>query len=145
MRTGLAKCNSVLVVRESETSEAVQDDPVSDARGALRIILRVIATVLLVLAVVAAASVILFALAGAKGILRPMVAMAMSVVIAWFGIGYFRQMGNPPPPDPEPIAVDPGLRLAYICEMCGLELAVVMAAKEKAPKHCGEPMVLIRL
>jgi hypothetical protein len=28
--------------------------------------------------------------------------------------------------------------------MCGLELAVVAVAKERAPKHCGESMVLVR-
>jgi hypothetical protein len=28
--------------------------------------------------------------------------------------------------------------------MCGLELAVVAVAKERAPKHCGEAMVLVR-
>jgi hypothetical protein len=28
--------------------------------------------------------------------------------------------------------------------MCGLELAVVAVAKERAPKHCGESMVLVQ-
>ena len=65
-------------------------------------------------------------------------------VVASLGIGYFRQVGNPPPPDPEPIAVNPGLRLAYVCDMCGLELAVLKVAKDRAPKHCGETMTLVR-
>jgi hypothetical protein len=64
--------------------------------------------------------------------------------VASLGIGYFRQVGNPPPPDPEPLAVHPGLRLAYVCDMCGLELAVLKVAKERAPKHCGETMTLVR-
>ena len=38
----------------------------------------------------------------------------------------------------------PGLRLAYVCDMCGLELAVLKVAKERAPKHCGETMTLVR-
>lgn len=71
-------------------------------------------------------------------------ALVMFLFIAWFGIGFFRQLGNPPPPDLPPDEVDPALRLAYVCEMCGLELAVVKAAKDKAPKHCSEPMVLIQ-
>lgn len=71
-------------------------------------------------------------------------AVVMFLVIAWFGIGYFRQLGNPPPPDSPPDDVDPELRLAYVCDMCGLELAVVKASKESAPKHCGEAMVLVQ-
>ena len=66
------------------------------------------------------------------------------VAFTWIGIGYFKQITTPPPPEPEPVRVDPGLHLAYVCEMCGLELAVVKAAKERAPKHCGEAMILIR-
>ena len=77
-------------------------------------------------------------------ILRVLVGAVLFVVVASLGIGYFRQVGNPPPPDPEPMAVHPGLRLAYVCDMCGLELAVLKVAKERAPKHCGETMTLVR-
>jgi hypothetical protein len=77
-------------------------------------------------------------------ILRVLVGAVLFVVVAGLGIGYFRQVGNPPPPDPEPIAVNPGLRLAYVCDMCGLELAVLKVAKDRAPKHCGETMTLVR-
>ena len=79
-----------------------------------------------------------------SGVGRVVIAAAIALIIGWLGIGYFRQLTHPPPPDPTPVAVDPRLRLAYVCEMCGLELAVVMAAKDKPPKHCGEPMVLVR-
>jgi hypothetical protein len=40
--------------------------------------------------------------------------------------------------------VHPGLRLADLCEMCGLELAVVKVSKDRAPRHCGEAMTLTR-
>lgn len=76
--------------------------------------------------------------------IRLAVAAAMSLGIAWLGIGYFSQLGNPPPPDAPPTDVHPGLRLAYLCEMCGLELAVVRVSKDRAPRHCGEPMTLTR-
>jgi hypothetical protein len=72
------------------------------------------------------------------------VAGVMSLGIAWLGIGYFSQLGHPPPPEAPPTDVHPGLRLAYLCEMCGLELAVVKVAKDRAPRHCGEPMTLTR-
>lgn len=79
-----------------------------------------------------------------SGILRLAVALVLSIAVASFGIGYFRQLSHPPPPEPEPTDVHPGLRLAYLCEMCGLELAVVRVAKDRAPRHCGDEMVLIR-
>jgi hypothetical protein len=77
-------------------------------------------------------------------LIRLAVAATMSLGIAWLGIGYFSQLGNPPPPDAPPTDVHPGLRLAYLCEMCGLELAVVKVSKDRAPRHCGEPMTLTR-
>ena len=33
--------------------------------------------------------------------------------------------------------------LRYVCTMCGLELKVEKAARDKAPTHCMEPMVLV--
>lgn len=123
------------------------EPPAEDAdilQGPLRLAIRMLLVILGISALILGASVLLLMVSKANGVFRVLVAMAMAVGIAAFGIGYFRQLGNPPPPDPEPMAVDPRLRLAYLCEMCGLELAVVMAAKDKAPKHCGEPMILIR-
>jgi hypothetical protein len=105
----------------------------------------VIVGAVLGLALLAAGITALFWAAGhVSGPVRFLLAVPVALVIAAFGMGYFRQLGNPPPPEPEPVSVDPGLRLAYLCEMCGMELAVVVAAKEKAPKHCGESMVLVR-
>lgn len=112
--------------------------------GPFRLAARMLLVILAIAALIVFVSLLLLALSNAGGVLRILVAMAMAVFLAWFGIGYFRQLGNPPPPEPEPVRVDPGLRLAYLCEMCGLELAVVIAAKDKAPKHCGEAMVLVR-
>jgi hypothetical protein len=77
-------------------------------------------------------------------VLRVIVGLVLAGGSAALGINYFRQVGHPPPPDPIPTAVHPGLRLAYVCEMCGLELAVLKVAKDRAPKHCGEAMELVR-
>lgn len=100
--------------------------------------------ILLVVGVAVAATLLVIALGKVSGFARGVVAVLMGLGIASFGIGYFRFLTNPPPPDLEPLKVDPGLRLAYVCEMCGLELAVVAVAKERAPKHCGESMILLR-
>jgi hypothetical protein len=100
--------------------------------------------VLAVILVTAGGTLLLQAAGRISGTGRVLIAAGMALGIAWLGIGYVRQLTNPPPPDPTPVQVDPRLRLAYVCEMCGLELAVVMAAKDKPPKHCGEPMILVR-
>ncbi|HYN99080.1 MAG TPA: hypothetical protein VEU28_05350 [Actinomycetota bacterium] len=96
----------------------------------------VVATVIVTLLVIA--------LGNVTGGWRIAVAGLMGLGIAKLGIGYFTYLTNPPPPDPEPMKVDPQLRLSYVCEMCGLELAVVAVAKERPPKHCGEAMTLVR-
>lgn len=112
--------------------------------GAAKLVVRTVLGILAIALLTAGLTLAVLAAGRVSGIGRLLVAAGMGIGIAWFGIGYFRQLTHPPPPEPTPVQVDPHLRLAYICEMCGLELAVVMAAKEKPPKHCGEPMVLVR-
>ncbi len=112
--------------------------------GAAKLLARVVVGILLVGAITVAGTLLLMAVGSVSGVLRGLVAALMGLGIAIFGIGYFRFLTNPPPPEPEPVKVDPRLRLAYVCEMCGLELAVVAVAKERAPKHCGEAMILLR-
>lgn len=79
----------------------------------------------------------------ARGFWRVLIAGVLGLGIAIFGIGLFRQFANPPPPE-SPAEVPAVLGLAYICEVCGLELSLVKLGKEKAPKHCGEDMTLVR-
>lgn len=74
---------------------------------------------------------------------RIAIAVLMGIVILAILMAWLRSMVNAPPPDPEATDVtDYGLK--YVCPMCGLELRVEKAAKERAPTHCMEPMVLIR-
>jgi hypothetical protein len=113
--------------------------------GSIQMLGRIIRVFLVAFGVMLALTIVWF-LSGVLNspILRVLVGAVLFLVVASLGIGYFRQVGNPPPPDPEPMAVHPGLRLAYVCDMCGLELAVLKVAKERAPKHCGETMTLVR-
>jgi hypothetical protein len=76
------------------------------------------------------------------GFLRTIVAVAMFSALAYFGIRQVRSMMTNIP-DPEPTDVSE-YGLKYVCEMCGLELKVEVAAKERAPTHCMEPMKLVR-
>jgi hypothetical protein len=76
------------------------------------------------------------------GYLRAAIGVGVFAFLLTFGFRYARDMGRIPP-DPEQTDVrDQGLK--YVCSVCGLELRVEIAARDKAPNHCGEPMELIR-
>ncbi|HEX9314801.1 MAG TPA: hypothetical protein VN986_02600 [Actinomycetota bacterium] len=129
-----------------ESREAAGDQtPGGRIPGSIQMLGRIIRVFLVAFGVMIALTIVWF-LSGVldSPILRVLVGAVLFLVVASLGIGYFRQVGNPPPPDPEPMAVHPGLRLAYVCDMCGLELAVLKVAKERAPKHCGETMTLVQ-
>ena len=91
------------------------------------------AVLVLVIALVAASS---------EGCLRVGAAISMFLIIAWVGISRLQKYRTIPP-DPELTDVSE-YGLKYVCTMCGLELKVEVAARDKAPTHCGEPMVLER-
>jgi hypothetical protein len=94
------------------------------------------------LAAVAPCGVALVAFGLRFGFLRAAVAVAMGAVILWLGIRYMRTTVTLLP---EPEVADVGeYGLKYVCSMCGLELRVERAARDKPPSHCGEPMVLLR-
>jgi hypothetical protein len=76
------------------------------------------------------------------GYLRAIVGVAMFCAIALVGVRFVRQMVvAPPEPEPEDVS---GYGLKYVCDVCGLELRVEKASKDPPPKHCGEPMHLVR-
>ncbi|HVM35784.1 MAG TPA: hypothetical protein VM784_10610 [Actinomycetota bacterium] len=91
----------------------------------------------------AVAAVALFLVLGeGYGYVRAAVGMAMFVAIFLFGARWIRSAVESPL-EPEVADVsDYGLK--YVCTMCGLELKVEVAARDKAPTHCMEPMVLVR-
>ena len=76
------------------------------------------------------------------GVLRSFVAVGMFAAILLVG-SRFLQHVMAAPPDPE-ITDVADYDLKYVCTMCGLELKVEKAARDKAPTHCMEPMELIR-
>lgn len=118
---------------EADTKRAV----VGASKLVLRIAILLVAGILVVAALV-------FLSSSARGFVRFLIAAALGVAIAIGGIGFFRQFANPPPPEPPPSDVPPEYGLVYVCDICGLELSVLKAAKEIAPKHCGEAMALLQ-
>ena len=76
------------------------------------------------------------------GFVRAAGGVAMFFGIAIFGTRQVRSMMKAPP-EPE-LADVSEYGLKYVCTMCGLELKIEVAAKDRAPTHCMEPMVLER-
>lgn len=88
-----------------------------------------------------AAVVLLVAGLGATyGYGRVLVGAVVFLALLSFGFKYWRDVGLIPP-DPETEDVR-AYDLRYVCSMCGLELRVEVAARDKAPTHCMEPMEL---
>jgi len=76
------------------------------------------------------------------GYVRSALAVLMCLLIARFGIRFINSMAIAPP-EPE-IADVSRYGLKYVCTMCGLELKVAKAARDNPPRHCMEPMELLR-
>ncbi|HWC13598.1 MAG TPA: hypothetical protein VG929_03290 [Actinomycetota bacterium] len=89
-------------------------------------------------------SVVVVVVAGESfGYVRALVAVAMFAVLVSFGLRQLRGIANSPP-EPE-LADVSEFGLKYVCSMCGLELRVEVAARDRAPTHCMEPMKLVRV
>ena len=79
----------------------------------------------------------------AFGYLRAGLAIVAGLLLFSMGLRQIRSLANAPP-EPEVADVsDYGLK--YVCTVCGLELKVEVAARDKAPSHCMEPMELVRV
>jgi hypothetical protein len=77
------------------------------------------------------------------GYVRVAIAGVVFLLLFSFALRQVRSLASAPP-DPEVTDVSEyGLR--YVCTMCGLELKVEVAARDKAPTHCMEPMKLVRV
>ena len=76
------------------------------------------------------------------GFVRAAIGVLMFFVLATFGTRQVRSMMKAPP-EPE-LADVSEYGLKYVCTMCGLELKIEVAAKDRPPSHCMEPMVLER-
>ena len=87
--------------------------------------------------------VVLVGLGEAFGYLRAALAIGAFLLLFSLGLRQIRSLANAPPePDVADVS-DYGLK--YVCTMCGLELKVEVAARDKAPSHCMEPMKLVRV
>src|SRR5205807_2963147 len=86
-----------------ESGEAAGDEaPGGRIPGSIQMLGRIIRVFLVAFGVMLALTIVWF-LSGVLNspILRVLVGAVLFLVVASLGIGYFRQVGNPPPPDPE--------------------------------------------
>lgn len=85
---------------------------------------------------------LLVALLGSEyGYVRVLIGSTVFFALLGFGFKYWRDVGLiPPEPETQDVRAQD---LRYICSVCGLELRVEVAARDKAPNHCGEAMELL--
>jgi hypothetical protein len=94
-----------------------------------------------VIALAVAGAVAVIGLGITYGFLRAALALVMFAAIAVFGIRFLYSILQAPP-EPEMADVSE-YGLKYVCRMCGLELRVEKAARDRPPTHCMEPMELV--
>lgn len=73
-----------------------------------------------------------------------LIAAAMFVVIVFVGVAVLRGIavtGRRERIDPEDVA---DLEVFFVCTECGTELQVTRLGEIQVPRHCGEPMKVIR-
>jgi hypothetical protein len=72
------------------------------------------------------------------------VALAMFVVIAMVGLSFLKGVSGPGPGpsiEPEDVAE---LDVFFVCGECGTEFQVTRLGEIQVPRHCGEPMTVVR-
>ncbi|MBA3552522.1 MAG: hypothetical protein H0W27_06600 [Actinobacteria bacterium] len=72
------------------------------------------------------------------------VAAALFLFIVWLGGSFLRGIVRVRPKEriePEEVAE---LDVYFVCRECGTELQVTRLGEVQVPRHCGEPMVVIR-
>jgi len=79
--------------------------------------------------------------------MRLFIAVVAGVVIFIFGFGMIRSFagprggaGNQSLPLEAVKPLPEGVRILFWCETCGMEVLMLRAGSEQAPRHCGEPM-----
>ena len=72
------------------------------------------------------------------------IAAAMFFVIAFVGLSFLRGIFSGVPRErvePEDVA---DLDVFFVCRECGTEFQVTRLGEVQVPRHCGEPMLVVR-
>ena len=76
--------------------------------------------------------------------LRLLIALAIVVGIAFVGLSFLRAVSASRPKEriePEDVIE---LDVFFVCPECGTELQVTRLGEVQVPRHCGEPMQVVR-
>ena len=78
--------------------------------------------------------------------MRWFIAVVLFVAILAIGIMLTRLMsgGGPPEKRPEESEDVAGLAVFFVCRECGTEYQVTRLGEVQIPRHCGEPMEVVR-
>ena len=77
-------------------------------------------------------------------LIQSLIAAALFVVVAFVGLAVLRAIaggGQRERIDPEDVA---DLDVFFVCNECGTEFQVTRLGEIQVPRHCGEPMKVIR-
>lgn len=68
----------------------------------------------------------------------------MAVAIAWLGIWVLRAASGPGPRTKPEIEDVEELGVFLVCRQCGTEFRVTRLGELQIPRHCGDPMEVVR-
>lgn len=71
-------------------------------------------------------------------------ALLMAVAIAWLGITALRAASGPGPREKPDVEDVEDLEVYLVCRECGTEFRVTRLGELQVPRHCGEPMEVVR-
>lgn len=71
-------------------------------------------------------------------------ALAIAVAIAWLGVTALRAASGPGPREKPDVEDVEGLEVFLVCRECGTEFRVTRLGELQIPRHCGEPMEVVR-
>lgn len=71
-------------------------------------------------------------------------AILMAVAIAWLGTWVLRTASGPGPRAKPEIEDVEELDVFLVCRECGTEFRVTRLGELQIPRHCGEPMEVVR-
>ncbi len=71
-------------------------------------------------------------------------AVLLGVLIAWLGVTALRAASGAPPTEPREVEDVAELDVFLVCRECGTEFQVTRLGELQIPRHCGEPMEVVR-
>jgi DNA-directed RNA polymerase subunit RPC12/RpoP len=74
----------------------------------------------------------------------PLVALALGLLVFFFGVRMLRRASIPPPAHQGPAEDVGSLDVFFVCAECGTEFRVEKIGELQVPRHCGERMLVER-